>query len=230
LGDEQRAYLLYYIYNNKLEYLMSVENFTALILFAFVSSITPGPNNLMLLASGINFGWQRSLAHMFGIGLGFTLMVMLVGLGIGQVFIAWPWLYGLLQLLGSGYLLWLAWGLLGTKTLGPALIRSRPMRFLEAAAFQWVNPKAWTMCIYAIATYSQDGQHFVSNALWIALAFGAVGLPCISLWAVFGSSLSRWLQVPTRLRRVNVVMALLLLSSLWPNLTALWHVFPHFLP
>ena len=127
----------------------------ALVLFSFVSSVTPGPNNMMLLASGLNFGFRRTIPHMLGIGIGFTIMVLLIGLGLGQVFVRFPVLYTALKLAGAVYLIWLA---LKIARSGPISrdepnSAAEPFTFLQAAAFQWVNPKAWMMAVTAVATY-----------------------------------------------------------------------------
>jgi len=138
---------------------MSTELLLAFIAFAFVTSVTPGPNNMMLLASGVNFGVRRSIPHMFGISLGFMLLVAAVGLGLGQVFQRLPVLHDALRYVGAAYLLYLAWKI--AQSGAPQSrenAEAKPFTFLQAAAFQWVNPKAWIMAIGAITTYTpQDG-------------------------------------------------------------------------
>src|SRR5262245_46020938 len=133
---------------------MSLELIFAFVLFAFVTSVTPGPNNMMLLASGVNFSVRRSLPHMLGISLGFMVLVMAVGLGLSQVFQQVPVLYTLLRYIGAAYLLYLAWKIAGSGApdADSAEKRAKPFTFLQAAAFQWVNPKAWVMAIGAITT------------------------------------------------------------------------------
>ncbi|WP_298441010.1 LysE family translocator [uncultured Ferrimonas sp.] len=197
---------------------MSIELLTALSLFALVSSITPGPNNMMLLASGANYGLLRTLPHMLGVTLGFSLMVALVGLGIIQLFDLFPWSYTLLQTVAVLYLLYLAY-CIGSATGAPEASRggSKPMTFIQAVLFQWVNPKAWTMALTAISVYAPERS--VGAVLLVALVFGLVNLPSVSLWAVLGQQLQRWLGSPKRLRLFNVSMALLLVLSLWPMLT-----------
>lgn len=187
-------------------------------LFAFVSSITPGPNNTMLLASGVNFGFQRTIPHMLGISIGFMVMVLAVGMGLGAVFKAVPLLYTILRYTGAAYLLYLAWKI---ATSGPPSDardgESRPMSFLGAAAFQWVNPKAWVMAVGAITTYTPQAGYF-SNVLVVAAIFGAVNLPAVSAWAGFGSLLRNVLRDRFWLRVFNGVMAALLVASLYPLL------------
>ena len=196
---------------------MPAELLLALVAFAFVSSITPGPNNLMLLASGVNFGFRRSVPHMLGIGIGFTLMVALVGLGLAGIFTAWPPAQRVLQVVSFVYLLWLAWRIAQAAPPNPSEApRGRPLTFLQAAAFQWVNPKAWTMALGAVALYA-PGQE-VAAVLWVAAVFGLVNLPCISAWTVLGLGARRLIAQPARLRLFNRAMALLLVASLWPVL------------
>ena len=196
---------------------MTPDLLTALMAFAFVSSITPGPNNLMLLASGVNFGFRRTVPHMLGIGIGFTLMVALVGLGLAGIFTAWPPARPVLKIAATAYMLWLAWKIAHAAAPEAAQRSARPLTFLQAAAFQWVNPKAWTMALGAIALYA-PGQE-AAAVLWVAAVFGMVNLPCVSSWTVLGMALRRALQNPVRLRIFNITMALLLIASLYPVLT-----------
>ena len=197
---------------------MSVELLSALALFAFVSSITPGPNNLMLMASGANFGFVRTLPHMLGVGLGFVVMVCLVGVGLMQVFDAIPASYTVLKIVSVAYLLWLAWKIAGAAPPEGVDASARPFTFLQAAAFQWVNPKAWTMALSSIAAYAPD-RSLAAVAL-VAAVFGAINLPSVSAWAVLGQSLRRVLSKPARLRAFNWTMAGLLVASLAPVLFA----------
>ena len=196
---------------------MTPDLLTALMAFAFVSSITPGPNNLMLLASGVNFGFRRTVPHMLGIGIGFTLMVALVGLGLAGIFTAWPPARPVLKIAATAYMLWLAWKIAHAAAPEAAQGSARPLTFLQAAAFQWVNPKAWTMALGAIALYA-PGQE-AAAVLWVAAVFGMVNLPCVSSWTVLGMALRRALQNPVRLRIFNITMAILLIASLYPVLT-----------
>lgn len=197
---------------------MSADVFLALLAFAFVSSITPGPNNFMLLASGVNFGFRRSLPHMLGIGAGFVALLLAVGFGLGAVLTAYPQLHMALKIAGGAYLLYLAWRIAMSRSMsakeGEA---ARPMTFLEATAFQWVNPKAWVMAVTAMAIYTSPEAPFLTVIL-VAAAFGIVNLPCVSSWAAFGTALRGFLSDPTRLKWFNIAMGLLLVASLWPML------------
>lgn len=196
---------------------MTYDLFLALVLFAFVTSVTPGPNNLMLMASGANFGFRRTIPHMLGVALGFVLMAFLVGIGLAQIFERWPPAHLILKVLSAAYLLWLAWKIANAAPAGPRQAMGQPMTFLQAAAFQWVNPKAWSMALSAVTLYAPD-QSLMSVAL-VAAIFGAVNLPTVSTWCVLGQQMARFLTNPARLRAFNVTMAVLLVATLWPVLS-----------
>jgi len=196
---------------------MSPELFLALIVFAFVTSITPGPNNFMLLASGVNFGFRRTIPHMCGIGVGFFTLLLGVGLGLGAVLAAYPGLHVVLKVAGGAYLLYLAWKIAMSRSLGEKQGGSRPMTFLEAAAFQWVNPKAWVMAVTAMAVYTDPDRPFLT-VFMVATAFALVNFPSVSTWAGFGVALRGFLSEPTRLKWFNISMGLLLAATLVPML------------
>lgn len=195
---------------------MTYDILLALITFAFVSSITPGPNNLMLMASGANFGFRRSIPHMLGIGLGFTFMVLLVGAGLVQVFDRFPVSYTVLKVVSVAYLLYLAWKIAHAAPAKAGEASGVPMTFLQAAAFQWVNPKAWAMALTATTAYTPD--HTLHAILIVALVFGAINLPSVSTWTVLGQQMARVLTNPRRLLVFNWTMAALLVASLYPVL------------
>jgi len=205
---------------------MNNEVLIAASLFSFVSSITPGPNNMMMLASGVNFGFRRSVPHWLGICGGFTFMLCAVGLGLHTLLADHPAFYNLLRYTGSAYLIWMAWRL-ATATAAPAASNSqeddspdntaRPLGVLAAAAFQWVNPKAWVMAVTAMSAYL-PAQAQPMDVLALALLFGVINLPCVACWAGGGAALRRFLQDPLRLRIFNISMALALLASLYPML------------
>ena len=186
-------------------------------MFILVSSITPGPNNVMLTASGANFGYQRSVPHMLGITVGGALMLLLVGAGLGTLFEQVPQLYTGLQWVGAVYLIWLAWKIATSGHVQAAQARPRPFNFVQAACFQWVNPKAWIMSVGVVAAYTNPHNY------WASLLLGAVTMllvnyPCISVWTLFGAAIGRWLQSARALHIFNWSMAGLLLLSLWPLL------------
>lgn len=193
---------------------MTHDLFLALAAFAFVSSITPGPNNLMLLASGANFGFRRTLPHMLGIGVGFGVMIVLVGLGLVRIFDAFPVAHLVLTVVGTAYLLWLAWKIANAQPPDSARVRAKPFSFVQAALFQWVNPKAWQMALTAITLYAPDRSTVA--ILWVALVFALINLPSVSTWTVLGQQMRRVLSNPARLRAFNWSMAALLVASLIP--------------
>ncbi|MTI02690.1 LysE family translocator [Roseibium sp. RKSG952] len=195
---------------------MTYEILLALIAFAFVSSITPGPNNLMLMASGANFGFRRTIPHMLGIGLGFTFMVLLVGAGLVQLFDRYPVSYTVLKVASVVYLLYLAWKIAHAAPAQSRDATGSPMTFLQAAAFQWVNPKAWAMALTATTAYA-PGQT-LNAIIIVALVFGAINLPSVSTWTVLGQQMARILTNPRRLVVFNWTMAVLLVASLYPVL------------
>jgi threonine/homoserine/homoserine lactone efflux protein len=195
---------------------MTFDLFLAVALYGFVTSITPGPNNTMLLASGLNYGLKRSWPHIWGINIGFTVMVAGVGLGLGAVFTLYPVLHTVLKVAGTLYLLYLAWRIARSGAMDGKLGESQPLTFFEAAAFQWVNPKAWVMAIGAISAYVPPGQEFV-GAFIVALIFGLVNLPSIVAWAGFGSLMRNVLTKPSAVQVFNVAMAALLVASLIPT-------------
>jgi threonine/homoserine/homoserine lactone efflux protein len=197
---------------------MMLETLPALALFAFVTSVTPGPNNLMLMASGANFGFRRTVPHMLGVSLGFVLMAFLVGVGLAGLFQTYPVAQTALKVISVVYMLWLAWKIAHAAAPKDREVGVSPMTFLQAAAFQWVNPKAWAMATYAVTLYAPD------RSLWavalVAVIFGAINLPSVSLWTLIGQQLRRLLTNTRRLTIFNWTMAGLLILSLAP---VLWH-------
>ncbi|TKZ17406.1 LysE family translocator [Shimia litoralis] len=193
---------------------MTYHILSALAAFAFVSSITPGPNNLMLMASGANYGFARSIPHMLGIGIGFTVMVLLVGVGLMGVFDMFPPLYTILKVASVAYLLWLAWKIANAGAPDGKTAGGTPFTFIQAALFQWVNPKAWTMALTAITLYAPD------RSLWavalVAGIFGIINLPSVSVWTLLGQQMRHILNNPARLRLFNWSMSGLLVLSLYP--------------
>lgn len=193
---------------------MTLELLTGLAGFALVTSITPGPNNLMLLSSGANFGFRRSLPHMLGISLGFAAMTALVGIGVIEIFERWPWVRQGMLAATLIYLVYLAWRIATAAAPGDTGVQGRPMSCLAAAGFQWINPKAWVMALTAVTVYTE--HRALGEVLLVALVFGLINLPSVGVWTVLGQQLRRLLRSPRRLRVFNVCMALLLLVSVYP--------------
>lgn len=192
---------------------MDLEVLTALALFALVSSITPGPNNLMLMASGANFGVRRTVPHMLGIGVGFVVMVILVGIGLVGVFEAYPISYDVLRVVSITYLIYLAWKIATAAPPEPGEAVGKPFTFIQAALFQWVNPKAWAMGLTAVTVYAPN-QSFEA-ILWVALVFGVINLPSISCWTILGRQIQPLLSNGKRMQVFNFLMAGLLLATVF---------------
>ena len=188
----------------------------SLALFALSASITPGPNNAMIMASGMNHGVRKSLPHFAGINIGFFLMVIGIGFGLGAIFEAVPILHEVIKVLSILYLLYLAWLIATTPTMKEAQAVAKPLTVIQAALFQWVNPKAWVMISGAIATFTSSSSSIYSQVLLVAVVFITVGTPSCLLWLIGGAGLRRTLKKPKHLRMFNVVIALLLVASIYP--------------
>ncbi|NOH97186.1 LysE family translocator [Vibrio sp. 99-70-13A1] len=194
---------------------MPLEQLSALALFAFVSTFTPGPNNIMLMTSGANVGFARTIPHMLGIALGFAVMLLLVGFGLMGIFNAYPVTHQVLKYLSLAYLVYLA---IKIATSGKTKNSDtfKPMTFLGAASFQWVNPKGWSMALTAVSVYS-SGSSWWELAI-IAGIFTLANLPSVTFWTAAGKQLQHWLTTPIRIKSFNYGMAGLLLASTIPML------------
>ncbi len=196
---------------------MNMDFLAPLVAFALVTVLTPGPNNLMLMASGANFGIRRSVPHMMGVGLGFPAMVVLVGLGVMQLFDLWPASYGVLKALSVGYLLWLAWRIANAAPpRDDATGEGAPLTFVQSAAFQWVNPKAWSMALSAITLYAAGRD--LGAVLSVAAVYVGVSVVSTTAWTAMGRGVRRLMRDTARLRLFNRTMAALLVATLVPVL------------
>jgi threonine/homoserine/homoserine lactone efflux protein len=195
---------------------MSQQLFFAFVVFAAVMFITPGPNNIMLLSSGLNYGFRPTVPHIAGITVGFAFMVGVVGLGLGAIFIAYPVLQTVLKYAGAAYLIYLA---VAIAMSGPPVPgqddRSGPMTFWGAALFQWINAKGWVMVIGTITAYAAIATFPYNIAIQVALSL-LLGTVSCTAWAIFGSTLRPVLTAPRAIRVFNIAMAILLLASLYP--------------
>ena len=196
-----------------------MDQILAILGFAAVMAFTPGPNNTMLMISGANWGVVPTVPHMLGITVGFPLMVFAVGMGLGGFFETYPVLHEILKYVSFAYLLYLAWKLAragrhdadGTK-------QGKPMSFLSAALFQWVNPKAWIMAVTAMALFVPAGSAMLPAVLLLAAIFALTSLPSAVTWCLFGTAISRFLDSDRRIAVFNAAMALLLVLSMVPTL------------
>lgn len=186
--------------------------FGALLTFAFVGLITPGPNNIMLVSSGTNFGIKRSIPHLLGVAIGFSLMILVVGFGIFKLFELYPFIQSILKVLCVGYLIYLSIKIMRMAPNLDASRRSRPMSFFQAVMFQWVNPKGWTLALTAITLYG--GARGVSEILFISSCFGVLNLFTCFVWVSFGVQIKKLLKNDNAAKTFNIIMGLMLLSTL----------------
>lgn len=198
---------------------MPADIFLALVVFSFVMAFTPGPNNIMLAASGVNFGFSRTIPHMIGVTLGFAVLLAACAAGLGLAFAALPSLQLMLKIGGALYMLWLAFKVatahLTSEETGAA---ARPFTFLQAAAFQWINPKAVVAALSGIAVYVRPGHEGSDFPVMLGVLTVATVLS-VATWSGFGVALRRFLRDPVHARIFNVAMALLLVLSIVPMVT-----------
>jgi len=185
-------------------------------MFALSSAITPGPNNVMLMSSGVNYGVRRSLPLVFGVMLGFPAMFVAIGLGLGSIFQRYPFLHEGITIAGVSYLLYLAWKIAGSGKPDLTDTKARPLTFIQAALFQWVNPKAWIMAVGAIAAFTTAGPDINQQVVRIAGIFMMASVPSAWTWLLFGVGLQRLLADDQRRQRFNWLMAALLVLSIIP--------------
>ena len=198
-----------------------MEFYLATLLFTATASITPGPNNIMIMASGVNFGVKRSIPHVLGICLGFPVMVIALGLGLVTIFENFPILHDIIKILGVAYLLYLAWLIASSSQIEEAASPAMPLRFDQAVLFQWVNPKAWVMATGAISAYTTTVVDALAQVLFIAFAFLITAGPSVMIWLVFGAGLKRYLDNAVHNRIFNIIMGLLLVTTMLPVINSL---------
>jgi len=185
---------------------------TGLVTYLTVMSMTPGPNNVMVTASGANFGYRATLPHILGIGAGAAAQVVLVCLGLGALFDRLPALHPLMAWVGAIYLFYMAWQIVSARG-ADTLSSARPVRWWEAAAFQAVNPKAWVMAMTTAAVFFPHSGSIAGSSATVGALFLAINIPCVSAWALFGSSLRKWLVRPGYRRVFNATMGGLLVVT-----------------
>lgn len=196
-----------------------MEFYFAIWLFAFSTTITPGPNNIMIMASGVNFGVKQSIPHLLGVCLGFPPMIIILGLGFNTVLSTYPIIHDAVKAIGILYLLYLAWLIANASPSSLDKNIAKPITFIKAALFQWLNPKAWVMAIGAISVYTSTSSNFLLQILYIALVFLIAALPCQFIWLLFGTKLKRYLKSVKHQQIFNKLMALLLVISVLPILS-----------
>ncbi len=191
-----------------------IETIFPIAVFGFAAAVTPGPNNIMMTASGAAFGFQRSIPHLLGITLGYPVMVFAVGFGLGEIFMRYPYVHLILKYAGAAYLLYLAWRIAQAGRSEAEAAMARPLTLLEAAAFQWVNPKAWMIAISAIPAFTTVGGNYYAELLLIGLVFGLVTLPSCSAWCLFGVAIRGLIRSARTARIVNLALAALVALSI----------------
>jgi len=184
--------------------------------FGVIAAITPGPNNVMLTTTGLNFGVRRGIPHLLGICIGFPVMLALIGLGFGTLFQLYPVLHEVIKIIGIVYLLYLAWKIASSSGGISTVSQSRPINFWQSAAFQWINPKAWIMGSSALAAYTTLDDNFFVQVTIVCITFMIITFPCAGVWLVFGAGLQKFLRDPAHLKLFNIAMALLLVGSILP--------------
>ncbi len=199
---------------------MTASLFLALIAFAFISAYTPGPNNAVLLATGVNFGFRAAVPMIFGVGLGFPFLILCVGLGLGKVFETYPIVLSAIKIAGTIYMFWMAWKIATSKpSENDSISADKPLNFLQGCAFQWVNPKAWIMAVYSLTAFTLVGQ-FYTGLFTVVGVYLFMGLTSAITWAGFGVALKNLMNDPKWFRIVNTSLAAALVLSLAPML---WH-------
>ena len=198
---------------------MTNDMLVAAISFAFVMSFTPGPNNILLAASGVNFGFARSIPHILGVKFGFVALVAACGLGLGLLFTTYPAAQTALKVVGAAYMLWLAWKVANAGSASGTAADARPISFLQAAAFQWVNPKGVVAAVGAVALFvrPESGR---TDFLLLLFIFGLCTILSATTWTAFGATLSTFLRNPRHARAFNITMAVLLVASILPMVWA----------
>jgi len=193
-----------------------MEFIIALFVFSASATVTPGPNNIMILASGLNFGILKSLPHYLGVCIGFPIMVILIGLGFGFIFERFPVVHTYIRIIGIAYLIFLSWKIASSAPNSLNAKQARPFSFLQAVLFQWVNPKAWIMATSAVAAFTSGNANILLQVSIIALAFMVVAFPCTGLWLFFGVWLKKFFNTPSHQQNFNIGMAILLILSITP--------------
>ncbi len=199
-----------------MEELYTITMLVSIAAFALTATITPGPNNVLLLSSGLTFGYKRTLPHVFGVFLGFAVMVLLVGLGIGILFERFPIVLKILKIVGIIYLLWMAYKIGSSKGNMKIKEKHKPFTFIQAALFQWVNPKGWIMSMTAMSIFVTSKDNSISQVIIIAFLFLLAGAISCNTWAIGGVALKRFIKDENHVRKFNLIMAILLVVSILP--------------
>jgi len=196
--------------------LYSVAMIVSIATFTLSTVLTPGPNNIMLLSSGLTFGYKKTLPHILGIIFGFPFMVILVGLGMGVVFENYPFLFQIVKVIGILYLFWLAYKIANSADNYDTTIKSKPLTFLEAAAFQWLNPKGWIMAITSVSVFVTSSQNYFMQVVFVSFIYFLSGMISTNSWTLGGVLLKKFIKSEKSIGIFNKLMALLLVLSIIP--------------
>ena len=193
-----------------------MESLYSLLVFSVIAAFTPGPNNIMIMSSGLNHGVRASVPHLLGICLGFPSMILAVGFGLGFIFDRFPHFHSMVQIVGIAYLFYLAWIIASSAPSEIKGQKAPPLSFFQAALFQWVNPKAWIMGTSALAAYTTVGASMTSQIFTVVAVFMFMAFPSAGVWLLFGTGLQRLLSKPVHQRYFNITMGILLVLSIVP--------------
>ena len=193
--------------------MISTELTFALVSFYFVMFVTPGPNNIMLFASGVKYGFKKTIPHILGIPLGHFIQISLVAAGLGFVFQTYPMVKQVLKIIGCLYLFFLAYRMFGSLNMKESTKTGRPLKFYEAALFQILNPKAWVIAITAVSVFFPKDESFITGLLFLTCIAPIVNLPSISIWVLFGSSIRVLISNLTVKKTIEVILAVLLVGT-----------------
>lgn len=200
-----------------MEEIFSLTILASFITFAFVACMTPGPNNLMLLSSGLTFGYKKTLPHILGIALGYPIMFLIIGLGLGKIFEQYPIMLEVLKYIGMSYLLWMAWHIANTKgTLNQNNSNDKPFTFLQAVLFQWVNPKAWIMSVTSLATFLSTTHDAFTQIILMTLITILIGIITTHSWSLGGVFLKKIITNENNILLFNRSVAVILVCSIIP--------------
>jgi len=199
--------------------IFTIHSLALIFMFSFATSMTPGPNNIMLLSSGLTFGYKKTIPHVLGVVIGFPLMTLFVGLGLGEFFKIYPFAFTILKIIGILYLLWLAWKIANsTPKFKENYGDSQPLKFMPIVLFQWTNPKNWIKIITAMSVYVTSVENATTQIIIITIIFFSTVLVSANSWAMGGVALKKLIKSDIGIRRFNVIMAILLVLSVVPTL------------
>tara|TARA_B110000014_G_C20032145_1_gene536051 strand:- start:161 stop:760 length:600 start_codon:yes stop_codon:yes gene_type:complete len=193
--------------------MITFELFVAISVYYVIMYATPGPNNSILTASGIKFGFIKTIPNIFGIPTGHGIQLTLVCLGLGSLFLQFPILLNILKYIGSAYLLYLAWKMFGSLNIKTTEDKSSPLRYYEAILFQFVNPKAWVICITAVSLFYPEKENIFVGTLFMVVMSTIINIPSISIWAFGGSMIRKYLKNYKLKKTIECLLALLLIGT-----------------